>query len=60
MFKVLLFGRFTKKWRCSTHHPQNPLFLLFLLGEDVACFVDDLILPVALPNNSAGNADGNG
>jgi hypothetical protein len=31
-----------------------------LLGEDVACFVDESVLPSALPDNPVGDADGSG
>jgi hypothetical protein len=37
--------------------PTKSLFRLFLLGEDVAFFVDDFILPGALPDYSVRNSD---
>ena len=41
-------------WRCQ---PQIPFSILFLLGENIAFFVDDFILPGALPDYSVRNSN---
>ena len=37
-----------------------PFFPQLLLSKDVACLVDNFILPGAIPNNSVGDTDADG